>query len=65
MRHFEETLEGKAMQWFSNYLAGHFADYDALRVAFPNWFLIEKTTNDVLAKLKGVEQKKMGVEDYS
>ena len=27
MCHFEATLEGKAMQWFSNYVPRHFRDY--------------------------------------
>ena len=53
------------MQWFSNFMAGHFADYDALKIAFLNRFWKEKTSNDVLTKLKGVKQKKMFVEDYS
>ena len=65
MRQFEATLEGKAMQWFNNFVAGHFVDYDALRIAFLNRFRKEKTANDVLTKLKGVKQKKMFVEDYS
>ena len=50
MRQFEATLEGKAMQWFSNFSANRFADYDALKVAFLNRFRKEKT-HDVLLKL--------------
>lgn len=64
MRQFEATLEGKAMQWLSNYNAGHFVNYDDIKAAFLNRFRKEKTPNEVLAKLKNVKQKNMFVEDY-
>ena len=65
MRQFEATFEGKAVQWFSNFVVNHFVDYEELKTAFLNRFRVEKTANDVLTKLKAVKQKKMFVEDYS
>ena len=43
----------------------HFADYNALKTAFLARFRKEKTPEDVLKKLRGLKQKKLGVEDYS
>lgn len=65
MSQFEATLEDKAMQWLSNYNAGYFVDYDALKIAFLNWFRKEKTPNEILSKLRDIKQKKMLVEDYT
>ncbi|MCO5554131.1 hypothetical protein L7F22_007657 [Adiantum nelumboides] len=65
MRQFEATLDGKAMQWFSNFPASHFDDYNDLKVAFLNRLKKEKTPHDVLTKLRKVKQRKMFVEDYA
>ena len=63
--HFAATLEGKVVSWFTQYGLAHFADYNALKTAFLARFRKEKTSEDVLKKLKELKQKKLGVEDYS
>ena len=63
--HFAATLEGKAINWFTQYGSAHFADYAALKNAFLARFRKEKTPEDVLRKLRELQKKNLGVEDYS
>ena len=63
--HFAATLEGKAVDWFSQYGIQHFPTYDSLKTAFLARFRKEKTPEDVLRKLRELQQKKSRVEDYS
>ena len=62
---FATTLEGKAMNWLSQYGLNHFTNYASLRLAFLSRFKKEKTSGDILKKIKGLKQKKMLVKDYA
>ena len=62
---FAATLQGTAMNWLSQYGLNHFATYDALKQGLLGRFRKEKTTSDLLRKIKGLRQKDMLVEDYA
>ena len=64
-RQFAATLEGPTMDWFSQYGLAHYRTYAALRDAFLARFRKEKTANDVISKIKTLQQKSMLVEDYA
>ena len=64
-RQFAATLEGPAMDWFSQYGLAHFLTFNALRDAFLARFRKEKTANDIITKIKHLKQKSMLVEDYA
>ena len=61
---FAATLQGKAMNWLSQYGVNHFIDYDALKQSFLGRFRTHKTAGDLLKKIKSLKQKDMLVEDY-
>ena len=65
MHQFEATFRGKAIEWFSHFTPNHFNAYNDLKAAFLARFRKEKTPNDVLRKIKRIEQKKMLVQDYA
>ena len=62
---FSSTFEDKAMKWYNQFRAGHFGTSAALRDAFLGRFRSEKTPNDVIEKVKSIEQKSKLVEDYA
>lgn len=62
---FAATLEGKAMNWFTQYGAAHFADTQALQTPFLARFRKWKTPTDILKKLKSMKQKRLLVEDFA
>lgn len=64
-QHFASTFEDKAMKWYSQFGAGHFATFDALKDAFLGRFRSEKTPTDVIKKVKSLKQKSKLVEDYA
>ena len=54
-QHFASTFEDKAMKWYSQFGAAHFATFDALKNAFLGRFRLEKTRNDVIKKVKSIK----------
>ena len=58
-------MEAKAIDWLSQFGLNHFTNYAYLRLAFLSRFKKEKTTGDLLKKIKGLKQKRMLVEDYA
>ena len=62
---FAASLERKAMNWYKQYGAAHFADTQALQQAFLARFRKEKTPSDIRKKLEKLKQKDLRVEDFA
>ena len=62
---FAATLEGKTMNWFTQYGAAHFATTAVLQTSFLARFRKWKTPTDILKKMKSMKQKSLLAEDFA
>jgi len=62
---FAATLEGKAMNWYSQYGTAYFVDTTILTNSFLSRFWKWKTLTNILKWLKSMKRKSLLVEDFA